>query len=104
MRISDCSADVCSSDLRELRGHLGVLPTFKTVDTCAAEFEAYTPYYYSTYADEDEGFTSDRRSVVILGPGPNSIGQGIEIDYCCVHSSEARREGKEGDSTGRSRW
>ncbi|MGH9194418.1 MAG: carbamoyl-phosphate synthase large subunit, partial [Acidimicrobiia bacterium] len=80
------------SEIRELRKQLGVLPTFKTVDTCAAEFEAYTPYYYSTFEDEDEGFTSDRRSVVILGSGPNRIGQGIEFDYCCVHAALAVRD------------
>jgi carbamoyl-phosphate synthase large subunit len=68
-----------------------VVATFKTVDTCAAEFEASTPYHYSTYEDEDEVRPSDRRKVVILGSGPNRIGQGIEFDYCCVHASFALR-------------
>ncbi|MBI4776437.1 MAG: carbamoyl-phosphate synthase large subunit, partial [Deltaproteobacteria bacterium] len=70
--------------------------TFKLVDTCAAEFQAYTPYYYSTYETEDESSPSDRKKVVILGGGPNRIGQGIEFDYCCVHCSMAlRAEGVE---------
>ena len=66
--------------------------TFKLVDTCAAEFQAYTPYYYSTYETEDESTPSDRKKVIILGGGPNRIGQGIEFDYCCVHCSMALRE------------
>jgi carbamoyl-phosphate synthase large subunit len=66
--------------------------TFKTVDTCAAEFVAHTPYLYSTYEEEDEAPASDRRKVVILGSGPNRIGQGIEFDYCCVHAAFALRE------------
>ncbi len=70
----------------------GVRPTFKTVDTCGAEFEADTPYHYSTYEDEDEVRPSDRPKVVILGSGPNRIGQGIEFDYCCVHASFALRD------------
>ena len=70
---------------------LGVGVTFKTVDTCGAEFEAHTPYHYSTYEDEDEVRPSDRPRVVILGSGPNRIGQGIEFDYCCVHASLALR-------------
>ena len=68
--------------------------TFKLVDTCAAEFEAYTPYFYSTYEEEDECRKTERDKVVILGGGPNRIGQGIEFDYCCVHASFAlRRDG-----------
>ena len=67
----------------------GSRPTFKTVDTCGAEFEAATPYHYSTYEDEDEVTPSGRRKVLILGSGPNRIGQGIEFDYCCVHASFA---------------
>ena len=67
-------------------------PVFKTVDTCAAEFEAHTPYHYSTYESEEEAFRSDRRKIVILGGGPNRIGQGIEFDYCCVHACFALRE------------
>ncbi|MDP9389564.1 MAG: carbamoyl-phosphate synthase large subunit [Actinomycetota bacterium] len=69
----------------------GVASTFKTVDTCGAEFEARTPYHYSTYEDEDEVRPSDQAKVVILGSGPNRIGQGIEFDYCCVHASFALR-------------
>ena len=69
-------------------------PTFKSVDTCAAEFEAYTPYYYSTYETEDEvpPKTSGKKRIMILGGGPNRIGQGIEFDYCCCHASFALRE------------
>ena len=70
----------------------GVRATFKTVDTCGAEFDAQTPYHYSTYEDEDEVVSGDRRKVVILGAGPNRIGQGIEFDYCCVHASFALSE------------
>ena len=65
----------------------GVQATFKTVDTCAAEFAADTPYHYATYEDENEVRPSDRRRVLILGSGPNRIGQGIEFDYCCVHAA-----------------
>jgi carbamoyl-phosphate synthase large subunit len=79
-------------EVRSRRKDLGVLPTFKTVDTCAAEFEASTPYYYSTYEEEDEVAASDKRKVLILGSGPNRIGQGIEFDYCCVHAAFALRE------------
>ena len=70
----------------------GVRATFKTVDTCAAEFEAFTPYHYATYEEEDEVRPSERARVVILGSGPNRIGQGIEFDYCCVHASMALRD------------
>ena len=71
----------------------GIEPTYKLVDTCAAEFEAYTPYYYSTWEDECEArTTSDRKKIMILGGGPNRIGQGIEFDYCCVHAAFAARE------------
>ncbi|MEO1095373.1 MAG: carbamoyl-phosphate synthase large subunit [Cyanobacteria bacterium J06638_28] len=76
-------------EVRQLRQSLGVRPVYKTVDTCAAEFEAYTPYYYSTYEMESEVLPSDRRKVMILGGGPNRIGQGIEFDYCCCHASFA---------------
>jgi carbamoyl-phosphate synthase large subunit len=78
--------------VRELREAAGVLPTYKTVDTCAAEFAAETPYHYSTYEDESEVRQSGREKVVILGSGPNRIGQGIEFDYCCVHASFALRD------------
>jgi carbamoyl-phosphate synthase large subunit len=80
------------ADVRTAREAAGVIPTYKTVDTCSAEFAAETPYHYSTYEDESEVRSSDRRKVVILGSGPNRIGQGIEFDYCCVHASFALRE------------
>jgi carbamoyl-phosphate synthase large subunit len=78
--------------VRAARLGLGVRPTYKTVDTCAAEFAATTPYLYSAFEEEDEVPASDRPRVVILGSGPNRIGQGIEFDYCCVHASLALRE------------
>ncbi len=80
---------VPEAEVRAARVACGVVATFKTVDTCAAEFAALTPYHYSTYEDEDEVQPSERRKVVILGSGPNRIGQGIEFDYCCVHASFA---------------
>jgi len=79
-------------DVRRRRGELGVNVTYKMVDTCAAEFEAKTPYYYSTYETEDENEPSERRKVLILGAGPIRIGQGIEFDYCTVHAVQALRE------------
>src|SRR5262245_23552750 len=78
--------------IRSKRKDEGVAPTYRLVDTCAAEFEAYTPYYYSTYGDENERRESGKRKVMILGGGPNRIGQGIEFDYCCVHAAFALRE------------
>ncbi len=86
--------DVAELDVRGERKRRGILATFKAVDTCAAEFEAYTPYYYSTYEDEDETPPKrpDQKRVMILGGGPNRIGQGIEFDYCCCHASFALRE------------
>jgi carbamoyl-phosphate synthase large subunit len=78
--------------VRSERLVLGVRPTFKTVDTCAAEFEAFTPYHYATYEEEDEVRRSERERVIILGSGPNRIGQGIEFDYCCVHASMSLRD------------
>jgi carbamoyl-phosphate synthase large subunit len=80
------------NDIRELRRQQGVLPVYKLVDTCAAEFESYTPYCYSTYEQENEAVKSDRQKIIILGGGPNRIGQGIEFDYCCVHASFALKE------------
>ncbi|MCA0444903.1 MAG: carbamoyl-phosphate synthase large subunit [Bacteroidetes bacterium] len=74
------------NSVRKLRFEHGVIPGFKSVDTCAAEFEAYTPYFYSTYDGNNEPKPSDRKKVIILGGGPNRIGQGIEFDYCCVHA------------------
>jgi carbamoyl-phosphate synthase large subunit len=80
------------SDVRNSRIERGISPTFKLVDTCGAEFEAYTPYYYSTYETEDEARIAERKKVAILGGGPNRIGQGIEFDYCCVHAAFALKE------------
>ncbi len=79
-------------EVREHRARRGISAVFKAVDTCAAEFEARTPYFYSTYEDEDETPGGDRPKVMILGSGPNRIGQGIEFDYCCVHASFACQE------------
>lgn len=79
-------------EVRDFRLCEGIEPAFKMVDTCAAEFEAYTPYLYSTFESESEALPTDRKKVVILGGGPNRIGQGIEFDYCCVHASFALRE------------
>jgi carbamoyl-phosphate synthase large subunit len=78
--------------VRARRRAEGILATFKTVDTCAAEFVAHTPYLYSTYEEEDEAPPTDRPKVVILGSGPNRIGQGVEFDYCCVHAAFALRD------------
>jgi carbamoyl-phosphate synthase large subunit len=78
--------------VRMRRAVLGVQPVFKRVDTCAAEFESFTPYLYSTYEEEDESGAVDRPKIVILGSGPNRIGQGIEFDYCCCHASFALKE------------
>ena len=89
---------VTEAEVRKLRHRLGVRPVFKTIDTCAAEFQAQTPYLYSTYeaptfgAPEDEANPSDRKKIVILGGGPNRIGQGIEFDYCCCHACFALEE------------
>ncbi len=83
-----CSED----DIRAERKAKGIIPTYRLVDTCAAEFEAYTPYYYSTYGDENEARPNDKKKIIILGGGPNRIGQGIEFDYCCVHASFALKE------------
>ncbi|MFC1501674.1 carbamoyl-phosphate synthase large subunit [Elusimicrobiota bacterium] len=78
--------------VKNLREKLDIKPCYKLVDTCAAEFEAYTPYFYSTYEEEDEVEVSNKKKVMILGAGPNRIGQGIEFDYCCVHSVLALKE------------
>ncbi len=80
-------------EVRALRKKIGLVPSYRLVDTCAAEFEAYTPYYYSTYdTGDDEIRKTDTRKVMILGGGPNRIGQGIEFDYCCVHAAFALKE------------
>src|SRR5437870_3119779 len=76
-------------DVRAFRKQLGLIPVYKRVDTCGAEFESHTPYLYSTYEEEDEAQPTDRPKIMILGSGPNRIGQGIEFDYCCVHASYA---------------
>ena len=80
------------SAVRAARHRLGVRPVYKQVDTCAAEFEAHTPYLYSTYEQEDEAPPTEREKIIILGGGPNRIGQGIEFDYCCVHAVMALAE------------
>jgi carbamoyl-phosphate synthase large subunit len=87
-----CVPSVEENEVRKFRKSLGVEPTYKLVDTCAAEFQAKTPYFYSTYEDEDEAFPTKNKKVMILGSGPNRIGQGIEFDYACVHCSFALRE------------
>ncbi len=81
-----------SEEVRKARIKAGVIPVYKTVDTCSAEFEAHTPYHYSTYEDTTEVAPSEKPKVIILGSGPNRIGQGIEFDYCCVHASFALSE------------
>jgi carbamoyl-phosphate synthase large subunit len=84
--------NVKSASVRSRRRELGVTPVFKRVDTCAAEFESFTPYMYSTYEQEDEADTTTRPKIVILGSGPSRIGQGIEFDYCCCHAALALKE------------
>ncbi|KZL50400.1 carbamoyl-phosphate synthase large subunit [Nodularia spumigena CS-591/04] len=79
-------------EVRNYRQELGVIPVYKTVDTCAAEFEAFTPYYYSTYEEETEVLPTTKPKVMILGGGPNRIGQGIEFDYCCCHAAYALKK------------
>ncbi len=79
-------------EVRAYRKQIGIVPVYKRVDTCGAEFESHTPYLYSTYEEEDESEPTDRRKIMILGSGPNRIGQGIEFDYCCCHASFALRD------------
>jgi len=88
-------AHILKTDFDTARAHrkkVGINTTFRLVDTCAAEFEAFTPYYYSSYGDENEIVPSKKKKIMIIGGGPNRIGQGIEFDYCCVHASFALRE------------
>jgi len=88
-------ADILKSteeEVRKIRKAAGVVPSYKLVDTCAAEFEAFTPYYYSTYEQEDEVAVTSKKKIMILGGGPNRIGQGIEFDYCCCHAAFALKE------------
>ena len=85
-------AGATEGEVRAARKAAGIIPVYKRVDTCAAEFEAHTPYFYSSYEDECEADPTDARKVIILGGGPNRIGQGIEFDYCCVHASMALEE------------
>ena len=86
------SRGISQNDVRAERKAAGIIPTYRLVDTCAAEFEAHTPYYYSTYGDENEARQTDQKKIIILGGGPNRIGQGIEFDYCCVHAAFALKE------------
>tara|TARA_R110002096_G_scaffold147220_16_gene306971 strand:- start:3387 stop:6593 length:3207 start_codon:yes stop_codon:yes gene_type:complete len=90
-QIAECTHQ-SEEAVREARIKAGVLPTYRLVDTCSAEFEAATPYFYSTYGIEDETRSNEKRKVMILGGGPNRIGQGIEFDYCCVHAAFALKE------------
>ena len=83
---------ITEEDVRRTRNHLGIHPVYKTVDTCAAEFEAFTPYHYSSYEEETEVKPRTKSAVIILGSGPNRIGQGIEFDYSCVHASFALQD------------
>jgi carbamoyl-phosphate synthase large subunit len=84
--------DKSEDEVREYRKKLNVVPVYKRVDTCGAEFESFTPYLYSTYETESEAAPTDRRKIMILGSGPNRIGQGIEFDYCCCHAAFALRD------------
>jgi len=92
MQLAYLSGGLTDKQIEQKRKDLGIVPVYKLVDTCAAEFRAVTPYYYSTYESECEARVEDKKKVIILGGGPNRIGQGIEFDYCCVHASFALRE------------
>lgn len=91
VRIATLIGECSEADVRSTRHHEGIRPVYKRVDTCAAEFAANTPYMYSTYEEECESAPTDKKKVIILGGGPNRIGQGIEFDYCCVHAVMALR-------------
>ena len=91
-QIAYLMGNITEDDVYDKRKELGVNRVFKLVDTCAAEFEAKTPYYYSTFEDECESEVSDKKKIIVLGSGPNRIGQGIEFDYCCVHGIQAIKE------------
>ena len=92
-QIAALRGESCSEhDIRAQRKAAGIKPVYRLVDTCAAEFEAYTPYFYSSYQTLDQSRVTDRKTVIILSSGPNRIGQGIEFDYCCVHTVKAARE------------
>ncbi|MEK6278879.1 MAG: carbamoyl-phosphate synthase large subunit [Acidobacteriota bacterium] len=84
--------ETTEDQVRDYRKRMGVSPVYKRVDTCGAEFESFTPYLYSTYESESEAYPTNRRKIMILGSGPNRIGQGIEFDYCCCHASFALRD------------
>ena len=97
LSLSGCKNDQAHShmgeeEIKSQRTEAKIRPVYKLVDTCAAEFKASTPYYYSTYETECEARVSSRKKVMILGGGPNRIGQGIEFDYCCVHAAHACRD------------
>jgi carbamoyl-phosphate synthase large subunit len=91
-QIAHLLGNISEDDVYEKRKQLGIRRTYKLVDTCAAEFGAQTPYYYSSFDSENESLVSDRKKIIVLGSGPNRIGQGIEFDYCCVHGLLAIRE------------
>lgn len=92
LQIANTVGNCTEEEVYEYRRNLGIKRTYKLVDTCAAEFEAKTPYYYSTFEDENESVCSDKKKIIVLGSGPNRIGQGIEFDYCCVHGVLAIKE------------
>ncbi len=92
LQIANILGNVTEDEVYTHRRNLGIKRTYKLVDTCAAEFEAQTPYYYSTFEDENESVVSDKKKIIVLGSGPNRIGQGIEFDYCCVHGVLAIKE------------
>src|SRR5690606_17775456 len=92
VQISWLLGNVTEDEVYNRRKELGIRRVYKMVDTCAAEFPAQTPYYYSTFEDENESVVSDRKKIIVLGSGPNRIGQGIEFDYSCVHGLLAAKE------------